>query len=149
MSQVKTIYPATEHEHWPEPEPIEEPGASEQPYPVEALGSILGGAANAIAEHSQCPLAMAGQAVLIAAAFAVQGQIRAWSPANERGMPVSLFALTLADSGDRKSTADRRAFKPVYEIERELDRQFKELKSAHAEMEQSNKKKSRKGGKHD
>lgn len=146
MSQVKTIYPAIEHEHWPEPEPIEEPGASEQPYPVEALGPILGEAANAIAEHSQCPLAMAGQAVLVAAAFAAQGQIRAWSPATERGMPVSLFALTLADSGDRKSTADRRAFKPVYEIERELDRQYKELKAALAEVDGSRKKKSRKGG---
>lgn len=147
MRPVKTIYPVTDHEQWPEPEPLEDPGVSEQPYPVDALGSILGGAANAIAEHSQCPLAMAGQAVLVAAAFASQAQIKAWSQANEKGMPVSLFALTLADSGDRKSTADRRAFKPVYEIERELDRQYKQMKSAHAELNSTRKKKSRKGGK--
>lgn len=88
-------------------------------YPLEALGIILGEAAKQIAYHVQVSKGMAGQSVLAAAALVAQAHINV-----QRGSiglsPVSIFCLSVAESGDRKSTVDRLALAPVrsYESER-------------------------------
>jgi hypothetical protein len=43
------------------------------PFPVEALGDVLGAATRAINDRVQCPLAMSGQSTLAAATLAAQG----------------------------------------------------------------------------
>ncbi|WP_256657309.1 DUF3987 domain-containing protein [Pseudomonas sp. 2FE] len=87
------------------------------PYPVEALPPIMRDAARAIAEHVQAPPALAGQCVIGAAAYLAQTRVNAPHMHNSNGMPCSLFLLTLADSGDRKSECRRLAFKTVDEAE--------------------------------
>ncbi|WP_176761455.1 DUF3987 domain-containing protein [Billgrantia gudaonensis] len=86
-------------------------------YPLDALGPLLGEAAERLAWHVQAPDGMAGQSVLAAAALAVQGHVDV-----ERGVigagPSSLFCITVAESGERKSTMDRLALRPVREWER-------------------------------
>jgi hypothetical protein len=88
-------------------------------YPLEALGNVLGPAAKAIAAKVQCAPAMAAQSVMAAASLAAQaiadvrlpyGQVR----------PVSLYIVTVARSGDRKSTSDNEAMMPVRMREAQL-----------------------------
>lgn len=88
-------------------------------YPLDALGPILGQAAKRLAYHVQVPEGMAGQSVLAAASLIAQAHINV-QRGNIGSGPVSLFCLSVAESGDRKSTVDRLALAPVrfYEAER-------------------------------
>ena len=90
-------------------------------FPVNALGQTLGKAALGIEAIVQLPMAAAANSVLAVASLAAQGVADVQLPigAGETS-PLSLFILTVLDSGDRKSTADKRALKPVREIERRL-----------------------------
>jgi len=85
-------------------------------YPVGALGELLGGAAKALAHHVQVPMGMAAQSVLAVASLVVQGQLNI----RKGGIgvsPVSLYCMTIAGSGERKSSVDTLAMKPVYEYQ--------------------------------
>jgi hypothetical protein len=86
-------------------------------YPLEALGPVLSEAAQAIANTVQTPLHLAGQSVLAATALAVQA--RANVQIDNRVHPLSLFCLTIGESGERKSGADYLALKPHREWERQ------------------------------
>lgn len=88
---------------------IEDP----KPYPINALGEILAPAARALQSIIRAPDAVCAQSVLGAAALACQafGNIHI----DGREIPLSLFMITVAESGERKSAADRVALKPIYE----------------------------------
>lgn len=111
---------------WPEPEPLDVPEAEEQPFPLETLGPLLGGAASAIVEHVQCPPAIAAFTVLGAASFAVQAHYLSFHPKRPDGMPPSLFLLALAESSERKSTAEGLALWPIQKLEQALATDFKQ-----------------------
>lgn len=72
-------------------------------FPVEALG-ILSGAAAAIHEHVQVAEGTAGMSVLLATALIAQAHIDV--VIDGRRFPTSLFGMTVAESGDRKSQTD-------------------------------------------
>lgn len=76
------------------------------PYPVSALGELMGQAVSAAASIISAPLALCAQSALANAALAVQGQANAVKPWSGKAGPISLFLLSIAESGDRKSTAD-------------------------------------------
>lgn len=88
-------------------------------YPLEALGPVLGEAAERLRYYVQTPAGMAGQSVLAAAALAIQGTTDVQRGSIGNG-PVSLMLMTIAESGDRKSSIDRLALSPVrtWEAER-------------------------------
>lgn len=86
------------------------------PYPLDALGPLLGGAAAAIAEAVQAPPELAAQSVLAVAGFAAQD--KANITLDGRTYPLSLFLITVAESGDRKTACDRVASKPLDEWQR-------------------------------
>ncbi|NVZ08828.1 DUF3987 domain-containing protein [Allochromatium humboldtianum] len=90
---------------WPEPEPLRAPMAEAEPYPVNALGDVLGTAAIALHESVKAPLALCAQSVLAAASFAAQGHFDAHMPWGEI-KPLSLAMLTVGESGERKSGVD-------------------------------------------
>ncbi len=107
------------------PIPLFPPMPAAERFPIEALGSVLSGAAAAISRKVQVPEAIAAQSVLAAAALAAQahadvvllyGQVR----------PLSLFFVTVAASGDRKSTADNEALWPVRKYEKALKEEHEE-----------------------
>lgn len=87
-------------------------------YPVEALGELLGSVARVLHEIVRAPLAICAQAVLGAAALAVQGHADVLL--DGRRLVLSLFLLTLADSGERKSAVDKIALYPVLRREKRL-----------------------------
>lgn len=106
------------------------------PYPLEALGELLGGAVVAIIESVQVPDAIAAQSVLMAAAMAAQphGNVQRAGQL----IPLSLFGLTIAESGDRKSAADRLALSTHKAHQRELlkshqnsSRQYRDQRDAY------------------
>ena len=78
------------------------------PYPVEAMGELMGGAVRGAAESVQAPVELCAQSALANAALAVQGHANALMPWGDgKPSPISLFLLSVAESGDRKTTADK------------------------------------------
>jgi hypothetical protein len=90
-----------------------------KPYPVTSLGAVLARAASAIATKVQVPDAIAAQSVLAAASLAAQAHADVRMPYGQ-SRPLSLYMLTVAWSGDRKTTADREALWPVIRREQAL-----------------------------
>lgn len=94
-----------------EPEPLRRELPPAAPFPVEALGPTLAGAVEAICSTVQCPQPVAAASVLMAGSLATQGL--ADVEIDGRIIPLSLYLLTIAESGERKSGSDRWALKPV------------------------------------
>jgi len=72
------------------------------PFPVEALGDVLGAAARAINDRIQAPPAICGQSVLASAALATQGHAMIELPTGQT-KPLSNDFVTVAETGERKS----------------------------------------------
>lgn len=90
-------------------------------YPVDALGPTLAKAARAIETAVQCPMATAANSVLATASLAAQGIANVILPIGEGKLaPLSLFMITVSESGERKSTADGMALNTVRKVERDL-----------------------------
>ena len=92
-------------------------------YPVAALGP-LAPACEAIAAAGQVQPAMVGQSLLGAASLLTQGLFNVETLAGSR--PLSLYLLTLGDSGDGKSTAQGAALAPVNEWQRREAKRYAE-----------------------
>jgi len=106
------------------PRPLIESNPLAQPYPVQALGGILGPAVERMAEVIGVPQALAAQSVLAASALATQGH--AGLQLDGRNYPLSLYLITVAASGDRKTAADRCALLPARQWEREQWQRYRE-----------------------
>lgn len=87
------------------------------PFPVAALGPLRT-PAEAIATATEAPVAMCAASVLAAASLAAQGHRDATTLIGTT--PAGLFLLTVAGSGERKSTADRLAMQGAREFEKDL-----------------------------
>ncbi len=80
------------------------------PFPVDALGDVLGAAARAIHDRVQAPIAIGGQSVLGAATLAAQGHADLVLPIGPgQPRPISSFLITVANSGERKTECDKQA----------------------------------------
>ena len=86
-------------------------------FPTDALGQVLGEAAIAIQKGVQCSPVIVGQSLLATAALATQGHANI--EVDGRVYPLSLFCMTISESGERKSSADRFALAPIQELQRE------------------------------
>ncbi|PWK32567.1 YfjI family protein [Pseudomonas sp. OV226] len=132
-----SIIPLSSPVTYPTPEPLVQENETAAPYPLDALGDLLGGAAAAIAEIVQVPEAMAGQSILGAAAMAAQPHVNVHRDGAE--IPIVLFLLTIAESGDRKSAADKLALRAHDQHQRELLRTYEEEARAYEGREEAHK----------
>ena len=107
-----------------EPEPLRRSVPPVEPYPVDALGTLLASTAQQLMQVIQAPDAMCGQSVLAAAALAVQGHANV--DIDSRVHPLSLFALTIGETGERKTTVDRFALWPHRQREKMLYEQLQQ-----------------------
>lgn len=96
-----------------QPVPLVRPMPPAQPYPIDSLGPILGPAARAVMEHVQVPDALAAHAVVGFAALAAQPHANVQTLGGAR--PISIYMLTVAESGERKTAADTLAGLAVHE----------------------------------
>lgn len=84
-------------------------------YPAQALGPLQA-AADAIHQRTQAPYALAAQSVLAAATLAVQAQRDVVLPGG--GLkPLTAIFVSVAESGERKTSVDRVALAAVYRQE--------------------------------
>lgn len=119
---------------WPELVPLADPVTLAGAFPFDALGPILGAAAKAIAEDVQAPDALSGGSVLAAASLAASPLSNVYMPHGQRS-PLSLFVITGAASGDRKSATDAVA---CYAIEERRKQQARDHTKATEKWEREN-----------
>ncbi len=89
---------------WPEPQPLTvkvEP----EPYPLDALPDTIRAAVEEVQGFTKAPIPMVASSALAALSLAIQSHADV-KRADKLTGPASLFLLTIADSGERKSTCD-------------------------------------------
>lgn len=104
------------------PLPLRRPMQPSRPYPIEALGEILGSAARRLHEVVKAPDAICGMSALSVAALVNQAHINV--VLDGRIIPTSLFMLQSGQSGERKSGVERFALKAVKEKQKDLLLQY-------------------------
>jgi putative DNA primase/helicase len=89
---------------WPDPQPMTAKTVPEA-YPVEALPDTVRAAVEEVAGFVKAPVPMVASSALAALSLAIQAHADA-KRAEKLSGPIGLFLLTIADSGERKSTCD-------------------------------------------
>ena len=96
--------PPTDFIVWSEPQPLiakMEP----EPYPIDALPPNIRSAVEEVASFVKAPVSLIASSALAAVSLATQAHIDVKRADRLQG-PSGLFLLTIADSGERKSTCD-------------------------------------------
>jgi len=103
-----------------EPVPLRREMPAGEQFPTAAMGDILGGAVKGIADKIQCAEGLAGASVLAVASLAAQALADCIIPATGQSRPLSCFLVSIAVTGDRKSSSDGEAMAPVRQREKAL-----------------------------
>jgi hypothetical protein len=82
-----------------------------QPFPMDALPPVMADYGHVIQRCTQAPDALVGSSLLAAASLAVQPYANVQLP-HGAIVPVSLYVVSVAESGERKSAVDRLALHP-------------------------------------
>ncbi len=107
---AKAIHTATEPDHatnengWPEPLALTAK-TTHEPYPLDALPDTVRAAVKEVYAFTKAPLPLIASSALAALSLAAQAHAEV-KRAEKLSGPVGLFLLTIADSGERKSTCD-------------------------------------------
>lgn len=100
---------------WPEPQPLAakiEP----LPYPVDALPATVRAAVLEVAGFVKAPVPMVAASALASLSLTIQAHVDVKRAEKLHG-PTGLFLLTIADSGERKSTCDGFFAKPIHDYQ--------------------------------
>lgn len=124
LPEDKLLAAADGNEYWLEPKPLLRELPPANPFPVDALGSVLSKAAAAIEEATRAPLAMCAQSVMASAALAAQPH--ADILIDGRQFPISCFFITVGESGERKSSVDKVALKAHRDYQASMFERYKE-----------------------
>lgn len=128
VQPVNASAPAGDSDGWPEPQPLAvkvEP----EPYPIDALPDTIRAAVKEVAGFVKAPWPMIASSALAALSLATQAHVDAKRAEKLHG-PVGVFLLTIADSGERKSTCDGFFMTPI--------REYQEQQAEAAKPEQAN-----------
>ena len=121
-------------DYWPEPLPLFAK-VDPEPYPIDALPDTIRAAVEEVAAFVKAPVPMVASCALTALSLACQGHVDVKRAEKLHG-PVGLFMLTIADSGERKSTCDSFFSQAIREYEaNEAEAAKPELKSYKAAYE--------------
>lgn len=114
--------------NWQEPLPLTWESSQPRPYPVEALPPLIRNAVVSYQEYGQQPMALVATSALANVALACQGLADvARDP--QLVSPISLSFITIAESGERKTAADK-----VFSIAA-TEWEMEKYKEAQAEIE--------------
>ena len=105
-------------------------------FPTSALGKLGSAMAEALHQKFQAPPALCAQAVLCAMNTSVSswGQVEA---IHGTGMPLSLYLITVAQSGERKTAVDDAAQRGIVVFQRELAASREAARKAAADQEEA------------
>ncbi|EPD4819148.1 YfjI family protein [Salmonella enterica subsp. enterica] len=88
-------------------------------YPIDAYPEIIRNTIYEVSNITKAPLPLIGASILGGISLASQNLIDVLRPGGLRG-PASIFLLTIAESGERKSTIDSLLLSPVRQFESQL-----------------------------
>jgi hypothetical protein len=114
-----------ENWNWPEPVSLKEKPVP-IPFPVDSLPEVVKAAVLEVQSYTQAPLSIAVASALSSLSLAAQGQVNV-AIDDHMIRPVSLFFLTIAESGERKSSTDRHFQQAIKEYEQQVSAASKVL----------------------
>jgi Protein of unknown function (DUF3987) len=120
---VRAIIKSAQAEKAEPPLPLTRELPPAHPFPVQALGTVLAPAARAIHDRVRAPPAICGQSLLAAATLAVQPHANIRLPTGHE-KPLSNYFVSVAATGERKSTVDQEALSEVHKREAALREAF-------------------------
>lgn len=121
-------------QEWSDPQPLAAKVPPE-PYPVDALPNTIRHAVEEVAGFVKAPIPLVASSALSSLSLAIQGQVDV-KRAEKLSGPVGLFTLTIADSGERKSTCDGFFTKAIRDYEQQQAEMAKQpLKDYKADIE--------------
>jgi hypothetical protein len=103
--------------------PFSSPFPSPYPYPLDDFHPIARNAAQEVIEHLKAPGGLIGMTFLNVMSVACQGLVDVKMPTGQI-RPVSLDAMVIAESGERKSAVDDCIAKPIYDHDRSRLEQY-------------------------
>ena len=103
---------------WPEPQALDREAAQSEPYPLDALPGAIGAAVREYQAYGQQPVALVASSLLAVMSLAAQGLADVARDERLTG-PLSLNFLIIAQSGERKTAADKALGAALGEWERE------------------------------
>ena len=104
---VREAIDSSEQMDLPDPEPLIAPDQEPHPYPLNALSPTIRAAVSTYQQFGQQPIPLVASSALSVAALAIQGLVNVGRDRNLIG-PISLNLAVIAESGERKTSADRR-----------------------------------------
>jgi hypothetical protein len=137
VKSVMRYAPGEQHqsEEWPDPQSLDRDMAHPEPFPLGALPGLVGDAVREYQAYGQQPLAMVASSALAVVSLATQGLADVARDSMLSG-PISLFFMTIAQSGERKSAADDALGAALDEWERERSDAMREaIKLNRAEID--------------
>jgi hypothetical protein len=123
QTQIKDILALAEEFKVEPPQPLQPAHSSPIPYPVYALGAYLAKVVKAIHQKTRTPEAICAQSVLAAVSLIMQSRSDVTLPFGQK-RPLSNFFLSIAETGERKSSADAEAVQFIKDYERTLSHQY-------------------------
>jgi hypothetical protein len=118
-------YTIEENDEWAEFVPLVREEEEPRPFPVEALGSTIEEAVIEFQGYGKQPLSMIASSALATASLACQGLADVGRDSQNIG-PISLSVLTIAESGERKSSLDKAFSKALRDWDREKADEMKD-----------------------
>ena len=119
----------TDNDGWPEPLPLTAK-IDPEPYPLDALPVTLRAAVEEVRAFTKAPIPLVASSALAALSLAVQAHADVKRAEKLQG-PTGLFLLTIADSGERKSTCDGFFMQAIRDYEAEQAEAAKPLIKDH------------------
>lgn len=108
------------------PEPLRKSAAKATKFPLDSLPPLIKESILAIHHKIEAPLPLCAQSVLAAANLAVQGHADIKLPYGQT-RPISCFFMTIAESGERKTSSDMEALRSVVEREKALSEEYQKF----------------------
>lgn len=110
---------------WPNPQPLTEK-IQALDYPLDALPDTIRGAVEEVLGFTKAPVPLVASSALASLSVAAQAHVDIQRAEKLTG-PASLFLLTIADSGERKSTCDGFFSQPIHAYQQEQSELAKPL----------------------
>jgi len=124
----------TQGQDWPDPEPLTR-HEHRDPYPMEALPDVMREAVREVTNFVQCSEALTACSALAATSTVVAGLVDVRRAEKLTG-PTGLYFVVVADSGERKTTADKFFTKAIRHHDNDQEEQAKpKLKQYQSDME--------------
>lgn len=130
--QLEQIQEPNLNDEWPEPQPILEPYLTKD-YPIDELPDGIREAVKEVTSSVQCPVALTASSAITAISLAAQGLADVRRDIGLEG-PISIYTITIAESGERKTAVDKKFSSPILKWEEEQRQKLKETLTEYRAM---------------